>query len=126
MNKQAKKSFTLINKQDISNVFKEGKSINGYPFRLSWICRKDIDSIKVLFSVPKKKFKRAVDRNLIKRQIKELFFNEIMNEHIKKISIDLVISYIGNEKMEFSELRPLIIKTFNKLIKDINNEAKTS
>ena len=65
MNKYTKK----INKQDIAIIFKEGKVFYNFPFRLSWTKRSDKDTIKVLISVPKKTFKKAVDRNLIKRQI---------------------------------------------------------
>ena len=43
-------------------------------FRYVWcICQEDMAAASILISVPKKRFKRAVKRNLVKRQVREAY-----------------------------------------------------
>ena len=127
MKKHVKKSFKLINKQDISLIYKQGEVFHDYPFRLIWTNRKENETLKFLISVPKKNFKRAVDRNLIKRQIKEVLNNKIINSYLQEKYINLVITYIGDQKIDFKELDSKMIITFRKFIlKHYSDEKKTS
>ena len=67
-----KKSERLTSKTSIDQVYNEGNHINAFPFKLVWIEEFGAETgIKVVFSVPKRKFKKAVDRNKIKRLMRE-------------------------------------------------------
>ena len=44
-----------------------------FPVRLVWLLADDIKGIQVLISAPKRNFHHAVDRNRIKRQIREFY-----------------------------------------------------
>ena len=70
------KKERLKSKKLIGKLFEEGKSIKKYPFRLIYLIQ-DKNSFKIKtqasFSVPKRNFKKAVDRNRIKRLIKEAY-----------------------------------------------------
>ena len=62
------KSEKLKSEKIISKLFKTGKSVAKYPIRLVWMPIEITDGrslFQLSFSVPKKKFKKAVDRNRI-------------------------------------------------------------
>ena len=71
------KKERLSSKKQISSLFKEGHSVFKYPFKLFYkiIPAPDNSVSPVLFSVsvPKRKIKKAVKRNLIKRRTREAY-----------------------------------------------------
>ena len=71
------KSERLCSKIMIERLFAGGnKSFPAYPLRVVYMCLPPTEGtadVSVLISVPKKRFKRAVKRNLIKRQIREAY-----------------------------------------------------
>jgi ribonuclease P protein component len=119
------KEERLCNKRLIESLYHNGSSFLCYPFRVSWLVNTDqAVSAQVLFSVPKKKFKQAVDRNLIKRRTREayrlnketLLYNEL-SEAGK--SIIFSVGYVGKE----IEPHELIEKKMQKLLKQLAAEA---
>ena len=51
----------------------QSKSLTAFPLRAVFLLRPGIPAIQVLISVPKRKLKHAVDRNRVKRQIREAY-----------------------------------------------------
>ncbi|MDU8884703.1 ribonuclease P protein component [Yeosuana sp. MJ-SS3] len=97
----------LKSKKLIGQLFAEGKSITNFPLRLIYLEThfEDGSKIKTGVSVSKKKFKRAVDRNRIKRLLREAYrlekqtyFNNITTQYA------FMILYIGNEKPSFEKV----------------------
>lgn len=75
------KKERLHSKKLIDALFSEGASFHLYPFTLKYLPN-PVDNAgchQVLVSVSKKKFKRAVDRNRIKRMAKEAYR---LNKHL--------------------------------------------
>lgn len=68
-----KKSERLSSKKDIQELFKNGSSFYLYPFKIITLPASDVKMHQVLFTVPKRNFKRAVDRNLLKRRMREAY-----------------------------------------------------
>jgi ribonuclease P protein component len=70
-----KSTERLKSKRAFEKLFKEGKSIKKYPLRLVYVEWPSASPthVQVAFSVPKKRFKRAVDRNRLKRQMREAY-----------------------------------------------------
>ena len=66
------KAEKLTGKKKIEELFQDGSSIFLHPFLRKFTLSEGLLH-RVLISVPKKKIKRAVDRNLIKRRIREAY-----------------------------------------------------
>lgn len=72
------KAEKLTGKKKIEELFQNGSSIFLHPFLLKFNST-DEAVHRILIAVPKKKIKRAVDRNLIKRRIREAYR---LNKHV--------------------------------------------
>jgi ribonuclease P protein component len=71
-----KKRECLSGKKIIQELFDKGSSFYLFPFKVIYLenaffLKDQTTPHQVLISVPKRKFKRAVDRNLLKRRIRE-------------------------------------------------------
>ncbi len=75
MKQQFKKEERLHEKKLIGKLFKEGKSFFKFPFKVFYFKLEDAEEYpaKVLISVSKRNFKRAIDRNRIKRLVREAY-----------------------------------------------------
>ena len=82
------KSERLVNVKLIENLFKTNESVKAFPILFIYSFFEPNFSIQnqIMFSVSKKKFKRAVDRNHIKRLMRESYrlqkhlFNALLPE----------------------------------------------
>ena len=105
----------------IEAVFKNSLSINFYPFKVNWFFSGEeiISPVQMLVTVPKKKFKRAVDRNLLKRRIKEAYrLNKTaLVESVKTRQQHLVVAliYIAPEPLTYKEIEEKIILILQRL-----------
>ena len=114
------KNERLCSKILIDRLIATGKSFNHSPFRITWLPIAESSApIKVVISVPKRSFKRAVDRNRLKRQIREVYRNkkqsvyEVLGE--KKILVMIV--YTAKTKLEFKEIEQKLIEALDRLSK---------
>lgn len=119
-----KKHERLCSKLLLEQLFKDGKSFAVFPFRVVYkIAELPSDSpAQVAFSVPKKKFKRAVDRNRIKRLMKEAYRlnKQIHYDHFRMSGKQcaLLIMYLGKGDIEFAEAQQKIIRLLQRLTKE--------
>ncbi|MCC8088955.1 MAG: ribonuclease P protein component [Rikenellaceae bacterium] len=72
------KRHKLCNKTLLEQLFADGASVSmfSYPFRLVYMLTDpdpDSENVQVVITVSKRNHKRAVDRNLIKRRIREAY-----------------------------------------------------
>ena len=109
----------------LEQLFSSGKSIKSGPFILLWDIQKlnTTVPVQVGFSVPKKKFRKAVDRNRIKRQLKEAYrlnklnlFNLVLKSGEQ---VALFILYRDNKEFEHHELQDKIIVALSRLEKEL-------
>lgn len=70
-----KKEERLCSKKLIDELFHNGSSFLLYPFRIVWLKHSLPENVRVqvVINVPKRRFKKAVHRNLIKRRIREVY-----------------------------------------------------
>jgi ribonuclease P protein component len=108
----------------IQSLFTQGRSFYVSPFKVVWLVTETVDSppAQVLISIPKKTFKRAVTRNLLRRRIREIYrknkpdFYEQLNQMNRNCLFALI--YTGKEVMASSALEPKIIITLQRLIQE--------
>ena len=66
-----------------------------------------------MISVSRKNFKKAVDRNLLKRRIRESFR---LNKNLLQVTPKYLIAYIytAKEILTFAQIQERLIKTLNR------------
>jgi len=99
----------------IQELFAKGSSFYLYPFKVFFMLQPDelIAGNQVLITVSKKLFSRAVDRNLIKRRIREGYR---LNKSRLVVPKPLVIAYIYSVKeiLPSAQLHERLVKTFKR------------
>ncbi len=122
-----RKQESLTDVKLIDQVFKSSHSIKAFPLIFSYNFLentnvKNISPIQVLFSVPKRKFKKAVDRNRIKRLIRECFRlkKPIFLSALKDKYIYGAFIYTNKEIPDFQ----LIDKSISKIISKLNENNR--
>ena len=119
----------LCGKTRISALFSTGNSFIVYPYRVVYRFADHVNNapVSILVSIPKKKFKRAVKRNLIRRRIKEAYRK---NKHIliDKLqqpdkTLDIAILYLDKEVSDYSMLEKKLITLLQKLNEAIHTTA---
>jgi ribonuclease P protein component len=100
----------------IQELFDKGSSFYLFPFKVFFMPNPDQDSPfhQVVISVSKRNFKRAVDRNLIKRRIREAYR---LNKGMLPVRNKLLIAYIYSVKdiLPSGQIQERLVKTFKKL-----------
>jgi ribonuclease P protein component len=116
------KEERLCNKKLIDELFHNGSSFLCYPFKVSWLISTETQPYpaQVLFAVPKRRFKRAVDRNLLKRRMREAYrLNKEQHLYLplkeKDKQIIVSIGYIGKEIAEYTLVEKKMLKLLNSL-----------
>ncbi len=116
------KAEHLCNIPEISELFSHGHTISKNPLKLKWLPGNwnNNPSLKVVISVPKHKFKKASDRNRIKRLLREGYrLNKlILIDRLNNRKCYLGIVYTGNELPEYKDLEAILIDLFYRLIDD--------
>lgn len=117
MNYKFPKSEKLRLKKDLENLFKKGNKVFKYPISLIYLPIYGPGKNLCAVSVPKKKFKKAVDRNRIKRLMREAYR---LNKH--KIILNdkhyhMMFVYSVTQQPDFKIVEKSIIKLLNDLSK---------
>jgi len=127
MNQTFKKEERLFGRKIIDELFLRGKSFSVHPFRIIWLEIKLNAShpVQIVISVPKKKIKKAVKRNKIKRQIREAYRKNkyFLYEHLEKTrkQIAMMIIYTQTEEMTYKEIEKKIVITLQHFVANDEN-----
>ncbi|SMO87761.1 ribonuclease P protein component [Saccharicrinis carchari] len=113
----------------IETLFTKGAAFVSYPFRVIYLTTQlphDVPA-QVLFSVSKKRFKRAVHRNLIKRRCSEAYrlnrmqFIETQRQSSQQVAFAMI--YISNEKLPYQKICNGMIKSLRKLSQQLEQKS---
>lgn len=114
------KKFILRGKKNISELFRSSSFFYLRPFKVIYTTDDNNPFLGFLITVPKSRFKKASDRNVIKRRIKEAIRlnKEILFDAPDDINLNLdkiAIIYTGNEFLSYSEIEDKLISVLNRL-----------
>ena len=126
------KTERLKSRKTIEQLFANGKSFSLFPFKVVYQKLTDVDkqkttngNLQVAFSVSKRNFKKATDRNRIKRLMREAYrlqkneLEKLLQQ--EKIQLSVFIIYTGNELPPYKTVTEKIAAMIKRLIK-ITNE----
>lgn len=113
----------IKSRKGIRELFDAGRSFSVFPFRVIWLVADENDGspVKILVSVARKKWKRAVDRNRIKRLIREAYrlnshiLSDVMKTRGKQVSVALI--FIGEKMPVYKLTEEKIILILQRLAK---------
>ena len=94
------KDERLCSSKLIDRLFTEGnRQISVFPVRLVWLMADDIEGVQILISAPKRNFHHAVDRNRIKRQIREFYrtHSAPLKEAVASKGQGLALAFLFND-----------------------------
>lgn len=109
------KEKKLKSRVEVQRLFKEAKGFTVFPIRVLHLPKKEGDESpsKFAFSVPKSRFPKAVDRNRIRRKMKEVV--RINQDDLSEKRINVIFIYISNEELEFSKVQAALIQGIKRI-----------
>jgi ribonuclease P protein component len=123
---QSMKTFSkeerLCSRKYLDLLFKNGSSFLLYPLRVSYLFVDEVAAfpVQVVINVPKRRYKHAVDRNLLKRRIREAYRLQkqdglypylINNNQLLLLSLQ----FVGKQKYEFAFIEKKLTAVLKKL-----------
>ena len=107
-------------------MFEKGKTAISHPLKLIYL-ETDLDYVdpcQAMFVVPKRMFKRAHDRNKLKRRMREAyrlnkaFFYEVLRAKNKKIILSFL--FIGKKAEDYKKIEVSVIGHLKKIETELN------
>lgn len=128
MNESFGKEYKLCSQKKIQEIFDERKSLRSYPFVLHFkvVNQSEKTSFQIVVSAPKRIFRKATDRNYIKRLMREsirknkLYLEPFLAEH--NIQLALFMIYTSKEELPLSTLLKKMQKLFEQLKNSLEND----
>lgn len=119
------KAQKLCGDKAIGQLFESGSSFSKFPFKVVYLLtderREGEAAVRMLVSVGKKRFKRAVKRNRVKRQAREAWrlskaaLEEAVSRRGPQAGIRVALIFCGNELPETSDVAKAVSRSVEKL-----------
>lgn len=113
----------IKSREEISRLFQHGKPLIEFPVKLLFALNPGATTNTLVFSVPKRKIKSAVKRNLIRRRMKEAYRNnsfllaECTASDNSRLSLGFV--YLTDHPESYELIREKIMLILQRLNKTI-------
>lgn len=111
------KSEKLTGKTRIEELFKTGSSFYLDSIRVRYKTAPEAATHEILISVPKRIFKRAVDRNLLKRRMREAYRlnKHLINRKDQTVFYSIGFIYLSKQILTFHKIQDQLIKCLERL-----------
>ena len=118
----------LRSQKTITGLFQPGFFVSSYPIRVNYLLQPKIEGapeIQVLFSVSKKRFKKATDRNRVKRLLREVY--RLNQQQLYTLSLPdgqqlaMAVIYTAPELFSFQVLKVAFIQCIQKMERKTNH-----
>lgn len=119
------KAERLSSKKEITALFNEGKSFAISHIRVVYrfLPKQEERPNAILVSVPKKYFKHAVDRNLLKRRIREAYrLNKELLQNMPA-RVEFMLLYQKRRIATFAEIEEIVKKALERILAEACAEA---
>jgi ribonuclease P protein component len=123
----------LCGDKRIGRLFEHGTAFISHPFRIICFTEKshtEHPPVKVLISVSKKRLKKAVSRNRIKRLIRESYRTnkQPLWTHLSQNGLiaDIAFQYISNDLSDYASIEKKMRKSLEKITHRINEPQKSN
>tara|TARA_B110000444_G_C18840692_1_gene598742 strand:- start:250 stop:630 length:381 start_codon:yes stop_codon:yes gene_type:complete len=120
------KTERLKSKIIFDELIASGSSVKKHPFILVWkkLNEAQEQPIRIAFSVSKKRFPLAVDRNQMKRKIREAYRLKKADIYAKLTNnFAVLLIYTSKEKMKSDVLKNKLILVFQRFINDVEERS---
>lgn len=127
-NEKFGKAYKLCHLRKIEQLFSDGKKTYKFPFSAQYVLHKEeaITPFQIVISVPKRNFKKAVDRNRLKRLIREAVRkNKLILESFliqENLKLYFMLVFTNKEEMAFQEIYLKTENFIKHLIQEIKDE----
>jgi ribonuclease P protein component len=112
------KEERLCGKTTVSALISDGKWGTTPHLRYCWAAGRETGCNRLMVSVPKKFFKRAVKRNLLKRRMREAY--RLQKELLTATGVDLMLAYSSPEIADFqtvyAEVTEILVRVNGKCL----------
>jgi ribonuclease P protein component len=119
------KKERLKSRKQIDLLFQQGKSFSAFPLRVTFrVEPSEAPGLQAGFTVSKRNFKRAVDRNRIKRLLREAYRlrkNELKDAvAAKAVSLHVFFLYSDQHIQEFAAIQNAMQQALAKLLSKLD------
>lgn len=118
-----RKRDKLKSSLEIEAIYHENKFVVSFPLKCYYSFsekKEHQNAVRVAFAVPKKNFKLAVERNTLKRRMREAyrlhyhtFFESFSEQNDQQLALFFI--YIGKEMADFANITENMLHIFKKL-----------
>ena len=115
------KKERLCGKTNIGTLLAKGKHGNVPGLRFLYMNNNGSQTNRIMVSVPKKMFKRAVKRNLLKRRIRESWRKQKHN--LQTTGMDILFIYPSKEIQSYEQIYTCVEQIIEKINKTQTNQS---
>ena len=123
------KAEHLCGEKRITKLFTRGDAFIAYPLRVVYLIepKSDMAAASIMVSVPKKRFKRAVKRNRLKRLMRESYrlnkqeLIEALDD--KQLQIHVAFNYVSDDVFDFEAVEKKMKIALQRLKDKIDNKS---
>ncbi len=123
-----KKEDKLKSRKAIDAVFSKGNSFSNFPLKVIWLPQNTKASLQAAVGVSSRNFKKATDRNRVKRLMREAYRlqKSPLQEHLalKQKNLSVFFLYVGKELPLYPLLHEKMGAALKRLIKFVDEKPE--